>query len=266
VQPAEQGGEGRYPSAAGPWCVSSWCRGRRATTRHVPHRWVLPLCHLTPHSARGQKSAFAAPKFGVRRFDAAFVSLFARRNEARKTKAASKRRTPNGAMPLAAAGGNPDNLCGSAPFSPRFAMIGRSKVVLPLLMVALAVPPWTVSPVTAGDARPRSPAKKTVVDTAFRSEGVCVVDVNKDGRPDIFTGGLLVRGPKGKRRKWARHIVRADRRSTTPRTTANPSAFRRRLQRRRLRRRHRLSRSQACRATGNEEPRPPAAASGKRTC
>jgi hypothetical protein len=83
----------------------------------------------------------------------------------------------------------------------------RVTFVLPILLLALAV-----LPVTAGDApKFKVTWKKTVIDDAFRSEGVCVVDVNKDGRPDIITGDCWYEAPKDKGGKWTRHILRADR-------------------------------------------------------
>jgi hypothetical protein len=82
--------------------------------------------------------------------------------------------------------------------------------VLPLLALALAV-----SSLTAGDqpttkSGPRVRWKKTVVDSAFRSEGVCVVDVNKDGRPDIIVGDCWYEASKDKGGSWTRHILRND--------------------------------------------------------
>ena len=82
--------------------------------------------------------------------------------------------------------------------------------VLPLLALAL-----TVSSLTAGDPPTTKPGprvrwKKTVVDSAFRSEGVCVVDVNKDGRPDIIVGDCWYEAPKDKGGSWTRHILRND--------------------------------------------------------
>src|SRR6516162_6405597 len=95
-------------------------------------------------------------------------------------------------------------------FLPRSAMIGRSTFLLPLLLLALIVPPLSA---TGGPVK--APAKitwkKTVIDDAFRSEGVCVVDVNKDGRPDIIVGDCWYEAPKEKGGTWTRHILRADR-------------------------------------------------------
>jgi hypothetical protein len=86
-------------------------------------------------------------------------------------------------------------------------MSGRLTFLLPLLLVAIVAPS-----LTAGDApKFKVTWKKTVVDTNFRSEGVCVVDVNKDGRPDIIVGDCWYEAPKEKNGKWARHVLRADR-------------------------------------------------------
>jgi hypothetical protein len=82
--------------------------------------------------------------------------------------------------------------------------------MLPLLLTVLAVPL-----LPAGDPPARKPAtrvswKKTIVDSAFRSEGVCVVDVNRDGQPDIIVGDCWYEAPKAKGGKWSRHILRND--------------------------------------------------------
>jgi hypothetical protein len=45
--------------------------------------------------------------------------------------------------------------------------------------------------------------KKIVVDTAFRSEGVAVFDVNRDGQKDIVVGDWWYEAPR-----WERHAVR----------------------------------------------------------
>src|SRR5439155_10018528 len=94
-------------------------------------------------------------------------------------------------------------------FFPRSAMIGRSTFLLPLLLLALVVPPLSDA---GGATKPpvKVSWKKTVVDDAFRSEGVCVVDVNQDGRPDIIVGDCWYESPKEKGGKWTRQILRAD--------------------------------------------------------
>jgi hypothetical protein len=65
----------------------------------------------------------------------------------------------------------------------------------------------------AQDAKPvvKITWKKTVVDPTFRSEGVCVVDVNKDGKADIIVGDYWYEAPKEKSGEWKRHVLRADR-------------------------------------------------------
>src|SRR5262249_39766437 len=66
------------------------------------------------------------------------------------------------------------------------------------LLLALAVP----AAIGAGDRpRPRQRNgaairwKKTVVDRDFRSEGVAVADINRDGKPDILAGNLWYEAP-----------------------------------------------------------------------
>src|SRR3984957_16696957 len=48
--------------------------------------------------------------------------------------------------------------------------------------------------------------KKTVVDKVFRSEGVAVADVNKDGKPDIIVGDVWYEAPD-----WKMHPLRKER-------------------------------------------------------
>src|SRR5712692_1634447 len=45
--------------------------------------------------------------------------------------------------------------------------------------------------------------KKTVVDKVFRSEGVAIADVNKDGKLDILTGDVWYEAPN-----WKMHEIR----------------------------------------------------------
>src|SRR5262249_38276533 len=45
--------------------------------------------------------------------------------------------------------------------------------------------------------------KKTVLDSAFRSEGVAVADVNKDGKLDILNGEIWYEAPN-----WKPHEIR----------------------------------------------------------
>jgi hypothetical protein len=55
----------------------------------------------------------------------------------------------------------------------------------------------------AGDAPTEVRWKKTVVEAKFRSEGVAVADVNKDGRPDILVGDVWYEAPG-----WKVHEIR----------------------------------------------------------
>ncbi len=57
-----------------------------------------------------------------------------------------------------------------------------------LLLAGLAVPAIAADP-------PKISWKKTVIDRAFRSEGVAVADVNKDGKKDIITGEFWYEAP-----------------------------------------------------------------------
>lgn len=47
--------------------------------------------------------------------------------------------------------------------------------------------------------------KKTVLDKAFRSEGVGIADVNKDGKPDVVAGEVWYEAPD-----WKMHVIRSD--------------------------------------------------------
>lgn len=76
-------------------------------------------------------------------------------------------------------------------FSPWIAFLGCSLLAIPT---------------TAGDT-PEAPTnvrwKKTVVDNVFRSEGVAVADVNKDGKMDVLVGDLWYEAPT-----WKKHEIR----------------------------------------------------------
>src|SRR5438093_910456 len=77
-----------------------------------------------------------------------------------------------------------------------------------LLLAALALPVRAAD----GDApKVKVSWKKTVVDKQFRGEGVCVIDVNKDGKPDLIVGDCWYEHPKEAGGEWKRHIIRADR-------------------------------------------------------
>lgn len=53
--------------------------------------------------------------------------------------------------------------------------------------------------------------KKIVLDRTFRSEGVGVADVNKDGKLDVIVGDCWYEAPQDPAGEWKRHILRADR-------------------------------------------------------
>ena len=53
--------------------------------------------------------------------------------------------------------------------------------------------------------------KKIVLDKNFRSEGVGVADVNKDGKIDVVVGDCWYEAPQKEGGEWKRHILRADR-------------------------------------------------------
>jgi len=62
--------------------------------------------------------------------------------------------------------------------------------------------PATGKKSAAGKADSEITWKKTVLDTAFRSEGVAVADVNKDGKLDILNGECWYEAPD-----WKRHEI-----------------------------------------------------------
>jgi hypothetical protein len=72
------------------------------------------------------------------------------------------------------------------------------RVLLVLTAVIMAIPCAT------GADKP-SPIKwkKTVIDGKFRSEGVAIADVNKDGKPDILIGDSWYEAPS-----WTKHDIR----------------------------------------------------------
>lgn len=51
--------------------------------------------------------------------------------------------------------------------------------------------------------QPKITWKKVVLDTKFRSEGIAIIDVNKDGKADLFVGDYWYEAPD-----WKRHEVR----------------------------------------------------------
>src|SRR5262245_13562747 len=59
--------------------------------------------------------------------------------------------------------------------------------------------------VSAQKQTPKITWKKTIIDKVFRSEGVAVADVNKDGKPDIIVGDVWYEAPD-----WKMHVLRKD--------------------------------------------------------
>lgn len=80
-------------------------------------------------------------------------------------------------------------------------------VLLPLAWLALEV---GAQDVKLGKSSKIS-WKRIVLDTNFRSEGVGVADVNKDGKPDVIVGDCWYEAPNDPSGEWKRHILRADR-------------------------------------------------------
>jgi hypothetical protein len=82
----------------------------------------------------------------------------------------------------------------------------RSRLWLALLLVPLAAVPA----VPADKDKPAKDAtditwKKIVIDKKFRSEGVAIADVNKDGKMDVVTGEWWFEAPD-----WKPHAIRKD--------------------------------------------------------
>ena len=75
----------------------------------------------------------------------------------------------------------------------------------------------------AADPAPAKPAitwKKTVLDPAFRSEGVAVADVNKDGKMDILNGECWYEAPD-----WKRHEIRPSKDHTRGKANVYSTSF-----------------------------------------
>ena len=64
-------------------------------------------------------------------------------------------------------------------------------------LAALGLSAFLATTVFAAGPDPDTPVawKKTVIEGKFRSEGVAIADVNKDGKRDVLDRRLLVRGP-----------------------------------------------------------------------
>src|SRR5437868_1635634 len=83
------------------------------------------------------------------------------------------------------------------------------------LLLALLIPLATIGlDADARDKKVGKPVKiswkKIVLDKNFRSEGVGVADVNKDGKLDVIVGDCWYEAPKNPDGEWKRHILRND--------------------------------------------------------
>ncbi len=81
----------------------------------------------------------------------------------------------------------------------------RSRLWLSLLLLPLAVLPAVPADKGKGTPADQITWKKIVVDTKFRSEGVAIADVNKDGKMDVVTGEWWFEAPD-----WKPHAIRKD--------------------------------------------------------
>ncbi len=77
-----------------------------------------------------------------------------------------------------------------------------------LLIITLFISLFFLLPklVAAGKSTQPVSWKTIVIDRKFRSEGVAVADVNKDGKNDILTGDIWYEAPD-----WKVHVIRKDR-------------------------------------------------------
>lgn len=73
--------------------------------------------------------------------------------------------------------------------------MSRLLLVLPLAAVGLTV---ALAPAAPRAAEPKIGWKKTVLDTQFRTEGVAVADVNRDGKIDVLNGEYWYEAPDWK--------------------------------------------------------------------
>lgn len=71
------------------------------------------------------------------------------------------------------------------------------------LCTAAVILPALLATARAADTGTPVTWKKTVIEGKFRSEGVAVADVNKDGRPDVLIGDSWYEAPS-----WTKHDIR----------------------------------------------------------
>lgn len=79
-------------------------------------------------------------------------------------------------------------------------MIARTRMFLALGLLAALV---GSTPSRAGDGDSAVSWKKTTVEGKFRSEGVAIADVNKDGKTDVLIGDSWYEAPS-----WTKHDIR----------------------------------------------------------
>src|SRR5581483_606578 len=77
----------------------------------------------------------------------------------------------------------------------------RTRCLSALALAAVGLPVLLAD--TPGSAAPPIAWKKIVVDKVFRSEGVAVADVNRDGKLDILVGDFWYEAPD-----WKLHPIR----------------------------------------------------------
>lgn len=85
-------------------------------------------------------------------------------------------------------------------------MFGRSRLLLPILLLAPALSFLFGGEQPAKKSSDTIAWRKIVVDSAFRAEGICAADFNKDGHLDLFVGDVWYEGPDFKKM----HVVRRD--------------------------------------------------------
>jgi hypothetical protein len=84
----------------------------------------------------------------------------------------------------------------------------RTWPAVALLLTALAIPLLGADKVsTKKVSTPKITWKKTVIEKKFRSEGVAIADVNRDGKMDILTGDVWYEAPD-----WKVHEIRKPKR------------------------------------------------------
>ena len=73
----------------------------------------------------------------------------------------------------------------------------------------------TAGGVAAGEPGSSGSWRKTVIDGKFRSEGVAIADVNKDGKTDVMIGDSWYEAPSGSSTTSASRVTTATACATT---------------------------------------------------